>query len=136
MWRFATLAVAIQLCYRTSMRKKLFTVTMSDLREEFYRGSGNGGQKKQKTSSGVRLTHEPSGAQAESEAGRSQLQNRKDALEKLGKNPKFVNWCKAQASAIEEGYRGIERKLDALMADDNIATEIGVPPRPGDIIAK
>lgn len=59
------------------------TVRKSDLRIEYYRGSGAGGQKKNKTSSACRLTHLPTGHVASSESGRSQTANRHDAFRKL-----------------------------------------------------
>jgi len=101
-----------------------FSVSISDCREEHYRGSGNGGQKKQKTSSGVRLTHEPSGVQVECEAQRSQHQNRVEALHKLANHPKFRAWCSMQSAARAEGFASIERKIDAAMEEKNLKIEV------------
>jgi len=101
-----------------------FSVSISDCREEHFRGSGNGGQKRQKTSSGVRLTHEPSGVQVESEAGRSQHQNRVDALTKLANHPKFRAWCSMHSQARREGFASMEKKIDAAMDEDNLKIEI------------
>jgi hypothetical protein len=64
---------------------------------------------------------------AECEEQRTQLQNRKRALEKLSKDPKFVGWAKAQAAAIAEGYASLERKVDEMMKDDNLKVEYGKP---------
>jgi hypothetical protein len=47
------------------------------------RGSGPGGQKRNKTSSAVRLTHAPSGISVRAEEERSQSSNRKLAAERL-----------------------------------------------------
>lgn len=47
------------------------------------RGSGPGGQKRNKTSSAVRLTHRPTGLSIRTEASRSQSRNRQTALERL-----------------------------------------------------
>ena len=107
------------------MRSRLFQVTLADLREEHFRGSGSGGQKRNKTDSGVRFTHEPSGASAECEAERSQLQNRKEALRKLARHPRFVAWARAEAAARLEGYAGVERKGDAMMREGNLRIEVG-----------
>ena len=55
----------------------------SDLSWSFFRGSGNGGQKKNKTSSAVRLVHEPSGMAIRVESERSQSMNKEVALAML-----------------------------------------------------
>jgi protein subunit release factor A len=109
-----------------------FSVRISDCREEFFRGSGNGGQKKQKTSSGVRLTHEPSGVQVESEAQRSQHQNRVDALKKLAAHPKFRAWCHAESRARIEGYSSLVTKVEEMMKPHNLKIEITASHAPGE----
>jgi len=54
-----------------------------DLVEEFVRGSGPGGQKIQKTSVTVKLTHPPSGLSVRCQEGRSQIMNRYYARKRL-----------------------------------------------------
>ena len=54
-----------------------------ECRMETYRASGPGGQKRNKTSSAVRLTHLPSGIVATAVESRSQHENRAKALQRL-----------------------------------------------------
>jgi peptide chain release factor len=51
-------------------------VTESDLREDFIKGSGSGGQKINKTNSCVQLTHLPTGIVVRCQKTRSREQNR------------------------------------------------------------
>lgn len=66
-----------------------------DIKFESFRCSGKGGQHVNKTETGVRLTHIPTGTVVESTEERSQYQNRKNALERL-------NIILNQAQAVAE----------------------------------
>lgn len=54
-----------------------------DLRWEFFRATGPGGQHRNKTETGVRLTHLPSNVTVSATERRSQHQNREVALRRL-----------------------------------------------------
>ncbi len=77
-------------------------INESDVRMEVFRASGAGGQHINKTSSAVRLIHEPTGLVSASQEERSQLQNRERAMSRL----------KAMLAAkIEEEHQA---ELDAI----------------------
>lgn len=58
-------------------------VTKSDLKIERIRGSGPGGQNRNKRDTAIRITHKPTGLVGYSEDERSQLQNQKKAFKRL-----------------------------------------------------
>lgn len=58
-------------------------INKSDLKTDTFRASGAGGQHVNKTESGVRFTHLPTGIVAESTDGRSQIKNRDIAMGRL-----------------------------------------------------
>lgn len=58
-------------------------LNMADVRVDYYRSSGAGGQHINKTSSAVRMTHIPTGIVAACQTERSQLQNKEQCLRML-----------------------------------------------------
>jgi len=82
-------------------KTKIFSVTAADCRWDVFRGSGDGGQKRQKTSSGVRCVHDPSGAEGKATDSREQSQNRKSAFERMIKTPEFQSWLALKIEAAK-----------------------------------
>jgi hypothetical protein len=71
--------------YSSFMSTRLLTddALLAECRWDIYRGSGPGGQKRNKTSNTVRLTHLPTGTQVTAGESRSQSENRKRAVRRL-----------------------------------------------------
>ena len=76
----------------------------ADIKMEVYRASGAGGQHINKTSSAVRLIHEPTGIIAECQSERSQTQNREYAM-KLLKSRLYEKKLKEQNDEITQARR-------------------------------
>jgi hypothetical protein len=56
---------------------------LAECRWDFFRGSGPGGQKRNKTSNAVRLVHEPTGVIATATESRSLVENKRHAVRRL-----------------------------------------------------
>ena len=97
------------------MKELLFSVTAKDCRFDYYRGSGAGGQHRNKTESAVRCTHIASGAVGQAEDHREQPRNKKLAFERMAKTPKFRNWAFTEAARVTGKLAEIEEHIDKEM---------------------
>lgn len=105
-------------------RQLLFSVTAKDLRIDTYRGSGKGGQNRNKRETAVRITHLASGAVAQSEEERDQLQNKRTAFKRLVQTEKFQRWHKLEV-ARQLGYLSdIEARVEKAMDPKNLRIEV------------
>jgi protein subunit release factor B len=73
-------------------KELLFSVTASDCDWSYTRGTGKGGQKKNKTNSAVHCTHVASGAHGYAEDNREQHRNRALAFGRMAETKIFKNW--------------------------------------------
>lgn len=71
------------------MKRKLLSVTLKDCDVQTKRGSGKGGQNRNKRDTAVRIVHRASGAVGESQEERSQLQNKRTAFLRMTATPAF-----------------------------------------------
>lgn len=96
-------------------RELLFSVTARDCEWSYTKGTGAGGQKRNKTSSAVHCHHRPSGAHGYSEASRSQHDNKRDAFVKMANSQEFRLWNRMEAMRRMGVLDEIDRKVDREM---------------------
>lgn len=97
------------------MQEKLFSVTAKDCIFQATRGSGAGGQKRNKTSSAIRCVHEKSGAVGECESHREQSLNKKEAFRKMAESETFRKWLDLEAKRVSGELALIEYEIDTQM---------------------
>lgn len=103
-----------------------------DVEEKFVRGSGKGGQHKNKVATCVMLTHKPSGIQVRCDGGRSQWANRQTALGVLRArlHEKATGQAGKRRSAerrrqVGTGMRADKRRTIAIQRDQVTDHETG-----------
>ncbi len=111
-------------------------LNMADVRVDYYRASGAGGQHINKTSSAVRMTHLPTGIVAQCQSQRSQHQNKEQCLRllraklyelELEKREKEKQAIDGEQQAIEWGsqIRSYVFQPYTLVKDNRTGVEIG-----------
>jgi protein subunit release factor B len=95
-------------------------VTAADCRFDYTRGSGKGGQKRNKTSNAVRCTHLASGAVGYSESSRSQHQNKSEAFRKMAETETFKKWHRLEVARRLGQLTDIEERVDREMRNVKI----------------
>lgn len=112
-------------------KEKLISLTAKDFDWVYTRGTGKGGQKKNKTSSAVYCIHKESKSQGYSEASRSQLENRQDAFKKCVNTESFRKWLKLEtarkAGLLDNVESNVEKQMKQIKVEikkDNKWVEI------------
>lgn len=103
----------------------LFSVTLADCDVQTKRGTGKGGQNRNKRDTAVRIVHRDSGAVGESQEERSQLQNKRTAFLRMTKHPKFRIWVNREIW-VRSGLPSAEELVEKEMQPRNIRTEVKV----------
>ena len=85
-------------------------INMDEVRVDTYRASGAGGQHVNKTSSAVRMTHEPTGIVVQCQTQRSQIQNREYCLQML--RAKLYEYEKAKQDALVSDIAGDYQNIE------------------------
>lgn len=106
----------------TKERTKIASVSIKDCEVQSFRAGGPGGQKQNKTSSGARVIHHPSGARAECRETRSFIENRKRAFIRMIETKEFKHWMKLESARALGRLDEIEKQVDYEM-EHNIKIE-------------
>jgi protein subunit release factor B len=104
-------------------KQLLFSVTAADCDFQYMRGTGPGGQKRNKTESKVRCVHRESGAVGESDQTRSQQQNKQIAFRKMAESEQFKKWHRLTVAKKIGIIAEIEQNVDKMMSRDNLLIE-------------
>lgn len=107
-------------------RKLIKSLTKNDFIWKTYRGTGKGGQKKNKTSNAVMCKHEASGAIGKCEDFREQSRNKKEAFKRMADSAEFKTWMnleidnylgKVKYEEIDEKGNWTEKPLKSWLKD-------------------
>ena len=101
----------------------LFSVTAADCDWQYMKGTGPGGQKRNKTASKVRCVHRASGATGESDETRSQHANKSAAFKKMSETKEFKAWHKMEVARRMGTLTMIEDNVNKMMEDHNLRVE-------------
>jgi len=100
-------------------KELLFSLTKTDFEVRTFRVSGNGGQKVNKTESGVEIVHHESVARGRCTETRSQHQNKRIALKRLTETKEFQIWLKKVTWNLKTDLE-IEEEVDRELNDPRI----------------
>lgn len=104
-------------------KELLFSITKKDFKVETMRGSGKGGQNRNKRETCVRITHADSGAIGYSCDERSQAQNKLKAFKRLTESAKFKTWHRQKVLEHTLSRQKIEEKVNEMMRPKNLKVE-------------
>ena len=105
------------LLFSLSKENKDFIVTP-------FKGSGKGGQKRNKTSNACRIFHPASGSISECEEERSFEQNKRRAFSRLIEKPKFQAWLELEKCRATGMLASVEKRVEEEMHSNNILVEV------------
>jgi len=107
-----------------SNREKLFSVTAKDCVFQATKGSGPGGQHRNKTSTAIRCTHPPSGAVGFAADHKSQHRNKRVAFGRMARSQKMQDWLRLEAARRNGELAQVEENVKKQMNPRNLRVEV------------
>jgi len=104
------------------MKKATYTVGKQDFTLSWFSGKGAGGQHRNTHMNCCRLKHKDTGIIKTGQSHKERLANKKEALEAMAKDPRFLNWCHLKLCEIENGIT-IEEEVNKMMDPKNLKFE-------------
>jgi protein subunit release factor B len=101
-------------------KELLFSLTKKDFVVEYYNGTGNGGQNRNKVATACRIHHSASGAVSVCQEERTQKVNRERAFKSLLKKPEFKKWLKLEIARRDGVLREVEERVEKEMRNVKI----------------
>jgi protein subunit release factor A len=103
-------------------RIKVFSVGIEDCDVSCFTVGGNGGGGKDTSNTGVRVSHQPSGASGRATDTRSQLKNKQLAFRRMAETREFQAWAQLEA-ARRSGAKSIDTLVNEAMEPTNLKIE-------------
>ncbi len=105
-------------------KELLFSLTKNDFIVQPFKGSGAGGQHRNKNATAIRIIHPDSGVKVECQEHKSQMQNKKAAFKRLTEHPDFKQWHRIKVAEVFHGKQQNEKKLEEWMHPRNFKVEV------------
>ena len=107
-------------------QKLIFSITAKDCTFRATRGSGPGGQHRNKVATAIRCVHDSSGAVGFASDDKSQHRNKKKAFRRMAESEKFQTWVRIEVARRSGELAEMERKIEKSLSEDKVKCEIRV----------
>jgi len=106
-------------------KQLLFSVSVKDCEVQAFKGSGPGGQKRNKTASAIRVIHHQSGAIGQASDAREQHLNKRNAFLRMIETKEFKSWHKVTVAKLCGilPKESLEEQVDKMMSEENLKIE-------------
>ena len=104
-------------------RELLLSVSIKDCKVETMRGSGKGGQNRNKRDTCVRITHLKSGAVGYSCDERTQRRNKSIAFKRMVESEKFKTWHRRKVAESTIDLQKLEENVNEMMQSKYLKIE-------------